>query len=155
MRSASSIVVALGGAIFGGMAALAADSGPVIVIPGRLGTPVIINGVDVSGAVVEGDFGLYSPHMVAPNIIAGPVAIPERIGPRGYYPAFGREPGYGRHEIEPPPDRRLPPPAPSYHRFWSSQSEPLPANLDPPALSPPLIVAPEIYPRWQRRRWGP
>lgn len=33
-----------------------ADNGPVFV-PGRLGVPIIINGVDVSYAVVEGDWG--------------------------------------------------------------------------------------------------
>ena len=125
--------------------ALAADSGPVIVIPGRLGTPVIINGVDVRGAVIEGDFGLYSPHMVAPRIISGPVWIPDRFGPRGYYPAFGRTPGYGRHEIETAPERRAPP---SFHRSWSSQSDPVPASLDPP--QPPLLLAPQVYPQWPR-----
>jgi hypothetical protein len=147
MRS-SSFLIALGIALLGGCACLAADSGPVIVIPGRLGTPVIINGLDVSGAVIEGDFGLYSPHMVAPAIISGPVAIPERFGPRGYYyPAFGRTPGYGRHEIEPPAERR---PAPSFHRSWTSQSEPLPATLDPPPPTAPFLLAPQIYPQWRR-----
>jgi hypothetical protein len=143
----SSVLIALGFAVIAGHAVLAADSGPVIVIPGRLGTPVIINGLDVTGAVIEGDFGLYSPHMVAPRIISGPVAIPERFGPRGtYYPAFGRTPGYGRHEIEPAGERR---PAPSFYRSWSSQSDPLPATLEPPQ-SPPLLLAPQIYPQWRR-----
>jgi len=148
----SSLLIASGFAVIGGFAALAADSGPVIVIPGRLGTPVIINGLDVSGAVIEGDFGLYSPHMVDPRIISGPVAIPERFGPRGtYYPAFGRAPGYGRHEIETPAERRAPP---SFHRSWSSQSDPLPATIEPPQ-SPPLLIAPEIYPRWRREGHRP
>ena len=35
-----------------------AGEGFDIVIPGRPGVPIIINGVDVSYAVVEGDFGL-------------------------------------------------------------------------------------------------
>jgi len=35
-----------------------ADGGFEIVIPGRPGVPVIINGVDASYAVVEGDWGL-------------------------------------------------------------------------------------------------
>jgi hypothetical protein len=154
MRRASFVVLALSGVIFGGAAAPAADSGPVIVLPGRHGLPVIINGVDVTGAVLEGDWGLYSPHMVGPTII---IPDPWRSyrGPSyrggyvqgGYYPAFGHEPGYGRHEIEPPADRRLPPPAPSYHRSWSSQSEPLPASSDPPVQ---LNVSPEIYPGGRR-----
>jgi len=143
MRS-SSLLIVLGIAVIGGSAALAADSGPVIVIPGRLGAPVIINGLDVSGAVIEGDFGLYSPHMVAPHIVSGPVAIPERFGPRGYYyPAFGRAPGYGRREIVSPGEPR---PAPSFHRSWTSQSEPLPPTLDP-APQTPILLAPQIYPQ--------
>src|SRR5579862_1690703 len=146
MRS-SSLLIVLGIAVIGGSAALAADSGPVIVIPGRLGAPVIINGVDVTGAVIEGDFGLYMPQMVAPRIISGPVMIPERLGPRGYYPAFGRVPGYGRREIETVPERRAP--APSFHRTWSSQSDPVPATLDPPQA--PLLLAPEIYPQLPRK----
>jgi hypothetical protein len=157
MRRASLIVLVLSGLIPGCVAALAADSGPVIVLPGRHGLPVIINGVDVTGAVLEGDWGLYSPHMVGPTII--PAWIPgwmyQGIYYRGryvagsYYPASGHEPGYGRHEIEPPADRRLPPPAPSYHRSWTSQSEPRPANLDS-QVQPPLIVAPQIFPGGRR-----
>jgi hypothetical protein len=166
MRRANFVVVVLSGLMLSGVVlsvlgdapALAADSGPVIVLPGRHGLPVLINGVDVTGAVLEGDWGLYSPHMVGPTIIPAPW-FPGRSRPGsyyqgryvegGYYPAFGREPGYGRHEIEPPPDRRLPPPAPSFHRSWSSQSDPVPASLDPPAQSP-LIVAPQIYPDGSR-----
>jgi hypothetical protein len=155
MRRASLVVLVLGGVMLGGAPTLAADSGPVIVVPGRLGVPVIINGVDVTGAVIEGDFGLYRPHMVDPRIIAAPAWYPGRIYPGGYiqgsyYPAFGRQPGYGRHEIEPPADRRLPPPARSFHRSWSSQSEPLPADVEPPVPSPPLIVSPQIYPGMRR-----
>jgi hypothetical protein len=155
MRRASLVVLVLGGVIMGGAPAPAADSGPVIVVPGRLGVPVIINGVDVTGAVIEGDFGLYRPHMVDPRIIAAPAWIARRTYPAGYvqgsyYPAFGHQPGYGRHEIEPPADRRLPPPAKSFHRSWSSQSEPLPADVEPPVPPPPLIVSPQIYPGLRR-----
>jgi hypothetical protein len=160
MRRASLIVLALSSVILGNSLALAADSGPVIVVPGRAGVPVIINGIDVTGAVLEGDWGLYKPHMVGPTIIPAPVFISRPIYrvsyghvgyvEGGYYPALGRQPGYGRHEIEPPADRVLPPPAPSFHRSWSSQPEPLPANLDPPAPSPPLIVSPQIFPGGQR-----
>ena len=159
MRRANYVVVILSGLMLSGLVlgeapALAADSGPVIVIPGRHGLPVIINGVDVTGAVLEGDWGLYSPHMVGPTIIPAPW-FPERSPPGGYYqggyvegggyyPAFGHQPGYGRHEIEPPADRRLPPPAPRYHRSWSTHSDPVPASLDPPAQSP-LIISPQVY----------
>ena len=153
-------IMALSFVLLGGACARAgADSTPVIVVPGRPGVPVMINGIDVTGAVLEGDWGLYKPHMVGPTIIPAPVFIPrpvyrvryDHVGyvEGGYYPALGRQPGYGRHEIEPPADRILPPPAPSFHRSWSSQPEPLPANLDPPP-SPPLIVSPQIFPGGQR-----
>jgi hypothetical protein len=159
MRRANLVVLALGGVLLGGAAALAADSGPVIVLPGRHGLPVIIDGVDVTGAVIEGDWGLYKPHMVGPTIITAPAWFRERVYQGGYvrggyFPAFGREPGYGRHEIEPPADRRLPPPAPSFHRSWSSRSDPLPATLDPPDQLSPLIVSPQIYPGLRRDNDG-
>ncbi len=159
MRGASFVVLVLGGVILGGGWARAADSGPIIVLPGRHGLPVIINGVDVTGAVLEGDWGLYSPHMVGPTVVIPPWAgrpiyqppyYRGRYVPEGYYPSFGHEPAYGRREIEPPADRTLPPSAPSFHRSWSSQSDPLPANLEPPVQSPPLIVSPQIYPRGRR-----
>jgi hypothetical protein len=131
-------------ACFGAVAAHAADA-PVIVIPGKPGVPVIINGYDASYSVVEGDWGLDRPGHVQPRIISGPLLLPAPPGyNRGYFPAVGRRPGYGRREIEPPPGRRLPPPAPSYYRSWQSQSDPLPATLDPPANPPPVIVAPQI-----------
>jgi len=149
------VVLVIGGVTLGGAPAPAADSGPVIVLPGRHGMPVIINGVDVTGAVIEGDWGLDKPHMVDPKIIAHPYWISGRLYPGGYvrggyYPAFGHEPGYGRREIEPPADRRLPPAAQSFHRSWSSQSEPLPADVEPPVQPQPLIVSPQIYPGLRR-----
>jgi hypothetical protein len=156
MRCASILVVALTGFAVGNGAARAADSGPVIVLPGRHGLPVIINGVDATGGVVEGDWGLYSPHMVNPTVIPAPLIFPYRGGFYGgyergtYFPSFGREPGYGRREVEPSPNRILPPPAPSFHRSWSSHSEPLPADLPPP-VQQPLIVAPQVYPDGRRR----
>jgi hypothetical protein len=143
----SSILVAVALAALGGSAARAADSGPVIVIPGRLHTPVVINGVDVSGAIIEGDFGLNKPHMVAPVVVWGPVGFPVPVWSRGYFPVFGRIPGYGRHEVEPKGERGGP--GPDVHQFWSSASDPLPATLDAPQ-SLPLFIAPQIYPQGQR-----
>jgi hypothetical protein len=118
------------------------------VIPGKRGVPVIINGVDASYCLIESDWGLARPGHMTPTIIDCPPVV--RGGVRGsrYYPEAGRRPGYGRHEIEPPADRRLPPPAPSFHREWSTQSDPLPASLDPPALVP--FVAEPRRP-WRRR----
>jgi hypothetical protein len=121
---------------------------PVIVIPGRPDVPVILNGYDVSGAVVEGDWGLERPGHVAPTIVDGPLipapfyARGDYLYGRGYYPATGRRPGYGRYEIQPPANRTLPPPAPSYHRDYGIESAPNPVTEYPPYDPPQVIVAP-------------
>jgi hypothetical protein len=61
-----------------------------------------------------------------------------------YYPSLGRMPGYGRLEIEPPANRRLPQPAESYHESWSAHSAPLPAQSNVPVDPPPVIYAPQF-----------
>lgn len=120
-----------------------ADSGPVIVIPGRPGVPIIINGVDVSYAVLEGDWGLARSVHVQPTIYGGRYVDPDpRVA--HYYPSAGHTPGYGRLEIEPPANRKLPPRAESFHQSWSAQSSPTPAQSDVPSYPPPVIVAPDI-----------
>ena len=48
-----------------------ADGGFEIVIPGRPGVPVIINGVDASYAVVEGDWGLEKRLQPQPTVYGG------------------------------------------------------------------------------------
>jgi hypothetical protein len=120
-----------------------AGGGFDIVIPNRPGVPIIIDGIDASYAVVEGEWGLGRNEHVEPTIYGGRYIDPEpRVG--HYYPSLGHRPGYGRLEIEPPPNRRLPRPAESYHDFWSAQSMPLPAQSEPPANPPPVIYAPQI-----------
>jgi hypothetical protein len=119
---------------------------PHIVVPGKAGVPVYINGMDASWGIVEGDFGLDRPNQVNPVVIWQPPLIPVPADePEGYYPADGRTPGYGRLEIVQPANRRLPPPAPTYYRYWSSQSAPLPAT-DPQSQQqmPPMIVEPNV-----------
>ena len=123
-----------------------ADSGPVIVIPGRPGVPIIINGIDASYAVVEGDWGLGKGVHVQPTIYGGRPIPPEP--PVGhYYPSAGNPPGYGRLEIEPPANRKLPQPAESYHDSWSAQSTPQavqpPVQPEVPFYPPPVILAPQ------------
>ena len=84
---------------------LASDIGPVIVIPGRPGVPIIINGVDASYTVVEGDWGLAKGQRVQPTVYGGRLIDPvPHVG--HYYPSAGLQPGYGRLEIEPPADRK-------------------------------------------------
>jgi len=124
-----------------------ASEGFEIVIPGRPGVPVIINGVDASYAVIEGDWGLGKNVQVQPTIYGGRYIDPvPHVG--HYYPSAGHMPGYGRLEIEPPANRRLPHPAESYHESWSAQSTP---QLEIPANPPPVIVAPQIGGDWHHQ----
>jgi hypothetical protein len=119
-------------------AACAESNGPVIAIPGRLGVPVIINGVDASYAVVEGDWGLDKGVHYQPTVYGGrPV---EPMPPVGhYFPSAGHMPGYGRLEIE---GADKPKPAPSFHQSWTSESRPQLPEI--PANPPPVIMAPSI-----------
>ena len=127
-----------------------AGGGFEIVIPGRPGVPVIINGVDASYAVVEGEWGLGQGNQVQPTIYGGRYIDPvPRVG--HYYPSAGRMPGYGRLEIEPPANRRLPQPAESYHQSWSAQSAPLPAQSNVPVNPPEIIYAPQDHRRGPQR----
>ena len=119
-----------------------AGGGFEIVIPGRPGVPIIINGVDASYAVVEGDWGLARRIHVQPTIDGGRYIDPvPHVG--RYFPSAGRMPGYGRLEIEPPANRKLPQPAESYHQSWSAQSAPLPAQSNVPVDPPAIIYAPQ------------
>jgi hypothetical protein len=131
-----------------------AGGGFEIVIPGRVGVPVIINGVDASYAVVEGDWGLAKRTHVQPTIYGGRYIDPvPNVG--HYYPSSGHLPGYGRLEIEPPANRRLPQPAESYHQSWSAQSAPLPAQSNVPVDPPEIIYAPRDGRRPDFRPRGP
>jgi hypothetical protein len=124
------------------LTAFAESNGPVIVIPGRPGVPVIINGIDASYTVVEGDWGLDKGMHVQPTVYGGRyVDVEPHVG--HYYPSAGHLPGYGRFEIEPPANRRLPQPAESYHESWSAQSTPQRAQPEVPFYPPPVIVAPQ------------
>ena len=119
---------------------------PVIVVPGRAGYQVLLWGQDISGAVVEGEFGLDRPGVVGLTVIPPyqPLVIVNApIGP-GYFPSTGHKPRSGRLEILPPPNRPQPRPAPSFHRSWSSESPNLPASSDPPLNPPDVILAPRM-----------
>jgi hypothetical protein len=124
--------------------AVAAD-GFNIVVPARRGVPIIINGVDASYRVIEGDWGLKRDIHIQPTVYGGRYIDPEpEVG--HYYPSLGRQPGYGRLEIEPPKNRKLPQPAESYHESWSAKSAPMGHN-DVPANPPEVIVAPPGFRR--------
>jgi hypothetical protein len=136
MRSATALAL-----LIGATPAAFAGAGFDLVIPGRPGVPVIIDGIDASYAVVEGNFGRGKGVRIGPTIYGGrPVEPMTNVG--HYYPTLGLgPPGYGRSEIEPPANRKLPQPAESYHRTWSSQPA-LPPDV--PENPPPIIVAPQI-----------
>ena len=131
----------------------AESNGPVIAIPGRAGVPVIINGVDASYAVVEGDWGLDKGIHRQPTVYGGhPI---EPMPPVGhYYPSAGHMPGYGRLEVE---SAAPPKPAPNFYESWSAgsrQADPLIPSQNPvPEYPPPVIVAPQINERLPGRRF--
>jgi hypothetical protein len=140
MRAGLALAILMGTAL-----PVFAGEGFDIVIPGRPGVPVMINGIDASYAVVEGDFGLGKGVHMQPTVYGGRyVDYEPHVG--HYYPSLGHLPGYGRLEIEPPSNRRLPQPAESYHQSWSAQSTPQPpqpAQPEVPFYPPPIIVAPQ------------
>lgn len=127
--------------------AIASETGPVIVIPGRPGVPIIINGVDVSYSVIEGDWGLARPGYIAPQVIYRPF-FPGAVGPivvgappaAHYFPKTGQKPRVGRVERDVP----RPTKAQSYNRGWGVQSDPTPVTIPPPYPTPPIVVAPDL-----------
>ena len=137
--------LALVAILIGLPAASHADGGFDIVVPGRAGVPIIINGIDASYAVVEGQWGLGKNVQRQPTIYGGRYVADRQPSDVGhYYPSMGLRPGYGRLEVDPPANRKLPPAAESYYRNWQVQSAPLPPQTDVPANPPPVILAPEI-----------
>lgn len=136
LLSALTIVIGLSPCAF-------ASEGFDLVIPGRPGVPIIVFGIDVSYAVIESDYGLGKGSYPQPTIFGGRLVDPvPNVG--HYYPSLGLRPGYGRLEIEPPANRKLPQPAESFHQNWSAQSAPLPPTSTPevPMYPPPVILAP-------------
>jgi len=142
-------MVTLGFVLAGAPVALAgADTEPVIVVPGRKGVPIMIDGRDVSGAVIEGEWGLARGHtgitIIMPRSIRPWRRTVGRMssGPPAarYYPGNGRPPPVGRLEVVPPADRALPRPAESFERGWGTESAPLPATVYPGI--PPVIIGP-------------
>ena len=145
---AAALVLAIGTSL-GAPSLARADSAPAFVVPGRPDVPVMVNGYNAAWGVIEGDWGLYRPGAVPLTVIPAPDQAP--LPPeRHYFPSLGAAPHAGRYEIEPPANRQLPPPAPSFHRTWSSSSDnSQPVTEYPPV--PPVIAAP-IEPR---TRWHP
>jgi hypothetical protein len=121
-----------------------ADHLPVIAVPGNPSTPVIIDGQDASWAVVEGDWGLYRPGHATPTVFFPAPAI-DHWHTRSYYPFTGKRPRSGRLEIIPPANRRLPPRAESFYRYWSNDGPAVSVQTEYPAVvPPPVILAPRV-----------
>ena len=137
MRVAQALLILIGTAL-----PAAANDGFSIVVPGRPGVPVIINGIDASLAVVESDWGLGKNVHIQPTVYGGREIDPAPQAGH-YYPSAGYRPGYGRLEIQPPANRRLPQPAESYHKSWSMQSSPQAVQSDVPYDPPAVILAPQ------------
>lgn len=132
-----------------------AGGGFDIVVPGRPGVPIIINNIDASYSAVESVWGLGKNIQVQPTIYGGRYVAERQPSDVGhYYPSMGLQPGYGRLEVEPPANRRLPRPPESYHQSWGASSAPLPPQMDVPVNPSPVILAPEIndHPRRPRPR---
>lgn len=122
-----------------------ADHEPAFVLPDRFGRPVIVDGLDLTGAVIEGDWGLYRPGHGRKVIYDAGVANPTE--PPGYFPATGRAPARGRFEIEPRPGMPGPRPAEPYYRQWGMQSGTAPPTILPPYDPPAVIVSPRLESR--------
>jgi hypothetical protein len=120
---------------------------PEIVIPGKPGVPVYINGIDASWGIVEGEFGLDRPGEMTPVVIYRPLVVAMPVNVPSYYPKTGKRPGYGRLEIVPPADRVLPPPAPTYYRSWSSGSAAGPVTEYAPFPVPAVEINASRYGR--------
>jgi len=139
MRTRHEIILALlaGTLALTAVAPARAQNEPVLVVPGRPGVPVMMYGVDVSGAVIEGEFGLNRPGQVAPTVIM-PLVSPGVVeAPGAYFPSTGHQPAYGRLEIV-PPGRRGPQTGAPYFHIWGSESNPTPATS--PLDNPPMVV---------------
>jgi hypothetical protein len=171
MNRAGSVIVGLGlvlGALLADLAGARAgqDTEPVIVVPGRPDVPIIVDGQDVRGAVIEGEWGLARGHTgVTITLPRGPIypGYPGRsmywrrdLGPAvgHFFPGTGRAPKAGRDEIIPPPNRRLPPKAERFERSYSSESLPLPPDNPQPLYPMPPVGVGVDFDRHSRRH-GP
>ena len=130
-------IAALAAGLFAGVVAgadsAAAQNDPVIVVPGRPGVPVMMYGVDVSGAVIEGETSLNRPDGAYPPTVIMRYWPPDHYrNPGAYFPATGHKPRYGRREVIPPPDRPMPVPAKRFYRDWMIESAPGPASTPAP-----------------------
>jgi hypothetical protein len=146
------------GAILGGMSAMphayGGDCDPVIAVPGHLGVPVIIDGIDATGAAVYGDWGLARPGHGAILIVGG-TPVPHRRRAVHYFPTSAKLPDLGHSEAKappapPPPRSARPAPSTDFHRSWSVGPSPEPIITSPDDQPPPMIVVPPPPPNQRK-----
>lgn len=129
------LAIAVGAPLAGCFAApraACADSAPVIAIPGHLGVPVIINGIDATGAEVYGDWGLSRPGHGA--LMIGGTPTPQERGRIHYFPTSLPDHGAGQTKSAPAPSRPArPATSTDFHQSWSGGSNSTPAPAHPPA----------------------
>lgn len=143
MRSGLAILAIAAGAAAVEPARVRADHQPAFVVPGRNDVPVPINGYNAAWGIVNGEWGLYRPGAVPITVIPSPYPQQLPPPPRRYFPSLGAAPHSGRYEIEPPANRKQPPPAEEYFRSWSTSSDmDAPVTQDTP--TPPMLISPEI-----------
>lgn len=119
------ITIAFGVWVATAVAAMA--DGPVRGIPARPNVPVVIDGADVPFS--EDRWRLV---------------VPPSTG--HYFPRTGRRPGYGRYEVDTPPQRL--PQAESFQRSWGAES---PRGFEPIPAQPPSITYAPDYRGWRDR----
>ena len=129
-----------------------ADSAPVIAIPGHLGVPVIINGIDATGAEVFGDWGLSRPGQGS-LIIEGGTPMPLQRPPLRYFPTSSSvsDPDARQPKATPSPSRAPPPPArprasTDFHQSWSAGPAPMGDEAPPAIVVPPRPPYPDRIP---------
>ena len=148
----------------GGVSARA-DHQPVFVVSGKAGVPVIMNGRNVTGAVIFGDWGLYRPGAMAPIIVPMQSFRPaprtrhrtrrvrrvRAVQPFLHYFPGGR---LTRPAVKAPEAQSFAPPKPaeSYSREWTTDSAPTRADVAP---APPIVIAPNIELPRKRSPAGP
>lgn len=129
----------------------AADGTHVVAVPGRPGVPTMYFGRDISWAVVEGERGLDRPGSevtIVPTFRSRYWVPPAA----GYYPSTGKAPRSGRLEVEPPPNRPMPPQAESYQRQWGVESAHTPVTVPAPYETPPVMMDVQAGPGQARPR---
>ena len=91
------LVILLALAAICGAGAARADHQPVLVVPGKRGVPVYVDGHEVSGAIISGEWGLYRPGHVAPTITyRRPWADPPHYYHYGHWRPWFAPPHYRR-----------------------------------------------------------